>query len=125
MSNSIIITLPLPEKELHPNRRIGRSRLASIIRSKKVKKARDDGLLASRFLLPKDAPWNAADMQLHFYLPRKNDDDNLVAWTKAYRDGIADSGIVANDSRFTLLPVIQTTGRDLDHRLEITIFKRN
>lgn len=44
-------------------------------------------------------------------MKRKHDDDNLIAWLKSYRDGVADAGLVSNDSQITVGVVKQETSK--------------
>lgn len=103
--DAITITLPLPDKILHPN---GGSRHHPMKVARLVKNARGNAQLCTLSALGrKDAPaWQSARMSAEWYFDvsrlRKHDDDNLTGWLKPYRDGIADAGVVVNDSRLTM-----------------------
>ena len=103
--DEVVITLPLPPKSLHPN-----ARPHHFKKARDTKSAREIAAMVARQHRSQDWPWGGASFQATFFLPRKNDDDNLAAWLKAYRDGIASAGVVVNDSRFVVLPVVQHTG---------------
>lgn len=119
---SLAVELPLPAEELHPNRSKGRSRLASIIRSKKVKEARGTAMMLAKMKFPSDQQFTGkVRFDAHFYLPRKRDDDGLFSWLKPSRDGIADAGIVKNDSQFQVGEATQTTGRNVERKVIITL----
>lgn len=110
------ITLPLPPKSLHPN-----ARPCWQAKARATKKARSEAALIARMAPDRPAePWEKATVQATFYLKRKQDSDNLVAWTKATLDGLQ-GWIVVNDSGLTILPPIQIVGKDLDHRLELKV----
>lgn len=111
------VTLPLPPDVLHPNARTRNYRY----RAAMVKKARDE----SRFLAGRAwngrSPLPAATVKATFYMPRRRDGDGLNSWLKPYLDGLADAGIVANDSAFTLLPPSQVTGKDAGRKVVLRI----
>ncbi|HBF34960.1 TPA: endonuclease [Candidatus Sumerlaeota bacterium] len=100
--NKISICLPLPPRELHPNARTHR-----MAKAKATKQYRSTAywlaLSASANLKPR---WKSATVKMTWYFAntRSRDKDNLLAWMKAGLDGIADAGIIANDSGFTHLP---------------------
>jgi Holliday junction resolvase RusA-like endonuclease len=76
---------------------------------KSVKQARNDSRLATLNVMLgwRDDCWESASVQATFYFrdKRRRDRDNLLASLKAYFDGLADSGLIANDSGLTHLPV--------------------
>lgn len=116
--NGCVLTLPLPHQMLHPNHSTGNWKWKAALR----KRARADAATAARLHVPAGCPFGRASIQATFYLARKNDEDNLCAWLKAYLDGLADAGIVANDSAFTIqTPVTQITGRKVTKRVVLTI----
>lgn len=107
----ILVTLPLPPKELSPNARVHWAR--------KARAAKEYRLMAEIYtrgvIGHKDPPrWERATVQATFYLRRRRnlDGDNALAWMKAGIDGLADAGVVANDSGFTHLPVRVEIDRD-------------
>lgn len=109
------LTFPLPPKCLHPN---ARSHWKAKMRPKKNYRA-EAALIASQARLSE--PFKRATVQLTFYLARKQDADNLLAWCKPLFDGLQDGGLIANDSGLTFLPCLQVTGKGLDYRVELTI----
>lgn len=108
MIRSLEIELPLPAKALSPNARCHWG-----AKSAAVKQARGDARLATiSAAIDSKHEWSPlakATMQATFYHRTKarRDDDNLNASLKSYRDGIADSGIVADDNQITMLPPVQ------------------
>ena len=56
--------------------------------------------------------WRLAECHATFYLERRRDGDNLIAWLKATFDGLEDAGIVENDGNFIHLPPTQITGKE-------------
>ena len=92
-TDAIVIDLPLPHRVLHPN---GRTR-AYGWKAKLVREHRAMACMVARGHAPKK-PWVWARYRVTFDLPRKQDEDNLLASVKSYLDGLQDAGIVANDS---------------------------
>lgn len=102
MTETITIELPLPDRKLSPN-----ARTHYMAKARATKKSRyEAGMVASSERLP-SCPWNSAKVQFIFTFrdKRARDRDNLLSQCKATIDGIADSGIVVNDSQMTFLPV--------------------
>lgn len=100
--NQIVIDLPLPAKELSPNSRAHWARKARAVKSYRWA-ARVSGS-AKR----PERPWQLASVLFEFTFrdARRRDKDNLLSSMKSAIDGLADAGIVANDSQFTFLPVV-------------------
>jgi Holliday junction resolvase RusA-like endonuclease len=96
----IIITLPVPSKRLHPN---DRSVWQARLRPKRL--ARTLASLVAGQQRPKE-PLDAPACRIIWKVntKRRRDTDNLVAWCKAYTDGLTDAGIWADDSRVTWVP---------------------
>jgi len=118
---TVTVVMPLPSPYLHPNK-APRSRRGYIIKGKLTKERR---ALAERLATAQcveSAPWPAATVLARFYFTtnRKRDNDNLLAWLKASVDGIADAGIVSDDSCFTYLPVQSFIDKDCP-RVEIDL----
>ena len=102
---SIIITLPLPHKNLSPN-----ARCHWRARAKATQGYRYAASVEGFKLFGHGGPrWTAATVQCTFYFKdiRRRDADNLLASMKAAFDGFADAGLVVNDAAFTYLPVKQ------------------
>ncbi len=110
----LTIILPLPARDLSPNR----SRNVHWRRkAQAVKKARFDayvicvsamvesGLSNVRIRGPE---WKAATVRCRWYFAtnRRRDRDNLLGWCKAYFDGLTDARLIADDSGLTHLPPV-------------------
>ena len=122
---SITITIPIPAKELSPNwrghwatkaRRKAESREAASWRSKTF-------LAVNAERQPR---WERASARVTFHWPdkRRRDPDNAMASLKATWDGIADAGIVANDSGIWPERPVFAVDR-ANPRVEIIITKEN
>ncbi len=116
---TMAIDLPLPSDKLQPN-----SRPHFMAKSRATKKAREDAYTVASNAKPSSCPWKSATVRCVFTFrnKRSRDKDNLLAWLKAYFDGIASAGVVVNDSGFVHLPV-EETKPDAMHpgvRIEIT-----
>jgi len=122
MAESITITLPLPDKRLHPNGG-NRHNYHVIDRLKKESKTRAwaeaRGAIGSR-------DWRGYKIQLHyrFYLGTASaaklaDKDNGIAWLKNYQDGVSDA-IEVND-RYFAEPLVDYDFDGKGKRVEITI----
>lgn len=101
----ITVTLPLPPEILHPN---GRTRSHGY-RASMVRKARGEARLIGQ-QAANGAPLLKAAIRSTWYMPRRRDEDGLLAWLKPYIDGLCDAGLIKNDSGVTLLPPTQITG---------------
>lgn len=91
--------LPLPPKELNPN-----ARCHWAVKARAVRAARMVALAEARRVLDDlgcpPPRWPRASMRANVYVlsaKRRPDPDNLMASLKAYLDGLASAGIVAND----------------------------
>lgn len=120
MGDSLIITLPLPPPELHPN-----ARPHYMAKAAKTKRYRMDAYLVAlharreaRHVLP----WPSASVRVTRYAKtkRRADRDNVLASLKAAFDGIADAGVVLDDSQLTYLPVVMAVDAT-DPRVEIEL----
>lgn len=98
----LVLDLPLPPRALHPN-----ARTFWAAKARHTKQARDEARLVALIGKKHRQPWSAATVRCQFTFrdKRSRDKDNLLGWLKAYFDGIADAGVVANDSGLTHLPV--------------------
>lgn len=121
--NAITFILPLPPPELSPNAR-GHYRK----KAPKTKAARNLAYgLALETSLTKDRtqfPFRKARMVIHWYCKtaRLIDNDNAIASLKAYRDGIADAGILINDNHIKELSI--DVNKDASNpRVEITLIE--
>lgn len=100
----LALTLPWPDKTLHPNARVHWAKKA-----KATKAARQQAYLTAL-----EHGWDRArlpDGRLHLWLDfvppdrRRRDDDGMLAAFKAARDGLADA-LRVNDSRFVSHPFV-------------------
>ena len=66
-------------------------------------------------------PWEAATVHLTFHMAKRRDADGLLAWVKPLLDGIADAGVVVNDSVFRHGEIDQVTGKNADRKVVLTI----
>lgn len=118
----LVIIMPLPPKETHPNARCHWARKAKATAKQRFDagKAIREYLLHANYWPPE---WKAATVQVTFYRARgrKADADNLLAWLKATFDALQDLRIVSNDSGLTHLPPIQRNGKAAGGRDEIKV----
>ncbi len=104
----LVISLPLPPRFVHPNGK-AMTRGGEMQKRRETKACRKNAceaaLVDSNWARPK---WIRAAVAPTFYFKdkRRRDGDGANASLKAYIDGIADAGIVANDSGITLLPPV-------------------
>lgn len=105
--STISIQLGLPPVTLMPN-----SRCHYMAKSRATKESRSDSAHFARqamrsfgFTRPMKAA--ACQIEFNFATKRRRDADNLLAWCKSQIDGIADAGLIENDSGITYLPVKQ------------------
>lgn len=120
---SITITLPLPVRKLSPNARVHWAEKAKLVRASRKVAA----LAALEALNLRRPPgWLKAKMEIRAFFKTRNfpDPDNLTASMKSQIDGIADSGIIANDK--SLWPERPVFAKDAENpRIEITITSEN
>jgi Holliday junction resolvase RusA-like endonuclease len=125
----LTITLPLPPKELSPNYTVGSrgQRLGKAAKTKKYRKhACEETQIATGAFSNRAAwYWPAAEVQCTFYYKdtRRRDKDNALASMKAAFDGIADAGLVGDDSALTYLPVKMLKSKE-NPRVEIEITRK-
>jgi len=94
--NSITIILPLPDPVLSPNARVHWAKKA-----KAAKSYREVAQWAAfKKMHPAPAKWEKSSYKARFYFPtaRRRDADNAIASLKSALDGVADAGLVVNDS---------------------------
>lgn len=114
----LVIDLPLPHKILHPNGRTRSYRWRGAV----VRNARDCAGIYGKYHCRET--YRAATVHMEFHMPRKRDNDGLIAWVKPYLDGFQDAGIVKNDSAFTIGEVTQVTGKDAGQFVRFRIEER-
>lgn len=121
----LTITLPLPNASLSPNSRKHwrvKAKFTKLYRLLANIEAINSMLRANMHHAEWTFKWQSATVRCHFYHrdSRRRDADNLLASMKAAFDGLADAGLVTNDSGFTHLPVlVAKDGKN--PRVEITI----
>lgn len=118
---TIRIVLPYPPSELSPN-----ARCHWAAKAKKIKKYRQDArLFALEMTKGEKGIFVRPLMRLAFYAKDKRsgfkDGDNAIGAFKAGRDGIADSGMVADDSVFDIAsPIVLGVDKE-NPRVEVII----
>lgn len=117
MLRSYVVVLPLPPRELSPN-----SRSHWRVKARHVKEYRHRARYETAFLLSKKPPLDAVRIEARFFFrdKRRRDRDNLLASLKSAFDGIADAGLVRNDSDITHLPVVIDVDRN-EPRVELHV----
>jgi Holliday junction resolvase RusA-like endonuclease len=114
------IVLPWPSSKLSPNARGNWAQ-----KHRYTKAARSDAAIAAMAAM-REQGWITADnaiTSITYYSPdadwRKRDRDNFLAILKPHFDGMADVGVIANDSGFTHHPVRFV--RDANKRVEVVV----
>jgi crossover junction endodeoxyribonuclease RusA len=113
----IRLTLPLPAKALHPNARVHWR-----VKAKAIKASRQGAHMRALDVIDEPPAWEKAETKVTFYFStnRRRDADGLASSLKAVWDGIADAGIVANDSGLRHTSPEMCCDK-LNPRVEITI----
>ena len=102
---TLTITLPLPAAGLSPN-----SRLHWAAKSRLVRDYRGAAAIVTRDAMNRakiKGGWERATVRPVFYkrVNRRADADNALSSLKAAIDGLADAGLIRDDSGLTYLPV--------------------
>lgn len=122
--DTLHVVLPLPPKELHPNARVHWAKKQRLTREARQRAciAAKDAIGNHRVFQGRATWWQRANVKIIFYHPsnRRRDADSALASCKALLDGIADAGVIANDSGFSFLPVQVELDRE-NPRVEIWI----
>lgn len=125
--DEIRLTLPLPAKPLHPNARVHWRPKADAVRAARefakvraLEAVRGNGEVRP---LPQPPRWRTANAQVTFYAPdrRRRDRDGVLTSLKAAFDGIADAGVIVDDSGFIHHPVLMEYDPN-NPRVEIRIW---
>lgn len=98
----MIVTLPLPLKNLSPNSRCHWRAKAAAVKAYRFAAKAAAWKLGGK-------PLEAAQVQCKFYFRdvRRRDNDNLLASMKSAFDGLVDAGVFVDDNQLTHLPVEQ------------------
>jgi len=104
----MIITLPLPPKELHPNARPHWRTKAKYTKAYRLVSASFARKWINSGMGSKPTVWATASVEATFYFKdaRRRDRDGMLSSLKAAFDGLADAGLIADDSGLTHLPVV-------------------
>ena len=119
----IVTKLP-PAKSLSPNSRVHWAVKSKA--SKAAKKAAANGVKIALLLADEldyaDVPWHEIELQAIYYhhVNRRRDPDNLIALLKYPIDGLVMAGLLVDDDRITLKPVIKKIDKE-NPRLELII----
>jgi len=124
----MIITLPIPDREVSPNASRGQSRWAAMKKGKAVKAHRERAKLATldQIYLHENTALRSSlpvGYSLAHFFPTMafRDEDNADGACKAYRDGICDA-FGMSDKNFCKL-ALSTRAKDASNpRVEITIY---
>lgn len=128
----LTLNLSLPARGLHPNHRSRNHHATGAL----TKKRRYGVSVITSTIIGNQKDWfrrpcwekATARVTFYFSTNRRRDKDNLLAWLKSTFDGIADGGLIADDSGLTHLPVEividRTLRKDQQYiKLEITRIK--
>jgi crossover junction endodeoxyribonuclease RusA len=117
VTQRLVITLPIPHRELSPN-----ARCHWATKSRAVKAAREVARWTTTVAGGACLMLTTAriDIRALHTIKRRRDRDNLIASCKAYFDGLADAGLIANDSGFTLGPVVFGVDKE-EPRIELEV----
>lgn len=120
---ALTVELPIPPHALSPNARphfMERARLKKQARIAAwiaaVAEAQNAGLVDAIPAAGLVAVWS-------FKTRRLRDEDNLTGWLKAYRDGLADAGVVADDHAIEWTVHVVTIDRDRPEGVRLAIYR--
>lgn len=113
--DTLVITLWL-NPQLQPNRK---KRLHYMTANRVTREARDTAELLARIVAP-SPPWKAVRIDVESWTAKKLDDDGMIGWLKATRDGIAD-GLGMNDRDFVQGEVVQNINGKRDGERKIIL----
>ena len=118
------VVTKLPTAALSPNSRVHWA--VKHKASKAIKKATANGVKIALLLADEldyaDVPWHEIELQAVYYhhVNRRRDPDNLIALLKYPIDGLVMAGLLVDDDRITLKPVIKKIDKE-NPRLELII----
>jgi len=116
---AVTITLPLPHRCLSPN-----ARCHWAVKAKQTRWYRENACgrtgLATKYARPE---WPAATVAIEYnhHVKRNRDRDNALACLKSAFDGLADAGLIKNDSGLTHLPIVFTVDKNRPEGVTLTI----
>ena len=113
----IRITLPLPDSILSPNSRGHWGTKYRAVRAHRERARWEIALANGGDLFLAEC---RIDITAFHKIARRRDRDNLISACKSYFDGLADAGLVKNDSGITLGPVLFKVDKQ-NPRLEMEI----
>ena len=119
MSETITITCNLPHRLESPNARNARGHWS--VGGRQKKRSKGNAYLCAIALTADILPWSGALYTVTAYhkTNRTRDEDNFIASLKATLDGIADAGLVADDSAFSFQRPIVWKIDKLNPRVEL------
>jgi hypothetical protein len=124
---AVTITLPLPDRDVSQNARTGNSRIAAVLKSKKVRQHRNAANMMMKVAIGRgmlEGAGRPMGYSLKHYFKSEawmRDEDNADGACKAYRDGICDA-LRIDDKYFTKMELSKRL-IDKEHpRVEITIY---
>lgn len=124
---SIVLTLPIPDRAVSQNATRGHSRIAAILKGKKVKEHRITACQAMMIaisrgmLLGAGAPIGYSLVHYFKHESWIRDEDNADGACKAYRDGICDA-LKINDKHFIKRRLSERLIDKAHPRVEITVY---
>jgi len=116
---AVTITLRLPHRCLSPN-----ARCHWATKARETKGYRSTAKVLTMCELNSARPeWPAATVSITYnhLVKRNRDRDNALACLKSAFDGLADAGLIKNDSGLTHLPIVFTVDRDRPEGVTLTI----
>jgi len=127
MSESFVIILPLPPRELSPNCAVATAggRFAKASATKRYRRLAKQAVEAVQI---DSTPWGKMSVQALFCWPtkRRRDQDNAIASLKSAYDGIVDSGLICDDDYNHMQRLSPEFSIDRKYpRVELTITRRD
>jgi len=96
----ITITFPIPDRALSPNARVHWAKKAKLAKQLRTASSYLTTAAIALYGYPPRPNWNQATYKARFYWAnnRRHDADNAIASLKNCLDGVADAGLIVNDS---------------------------
>lgn len=97
---SITIVFPLPDRALSPNARVHWAKKAKLAKHLRTASHYLTTAAIAMYGYPSQPNWKQATYKARFYFQtaRTRDADNAIASLKSALDGVADAGLIINDS---------------------------